>query len=360
MLPINFCITRKESRIAPGYVMPSTPFRAAFFALGLAFAMTVLLSVPNPHKIRMALRAQREKPLLPYERVLLASQAQNIEEDVDETPDPVTVLAESKPTATKPIEASSVAAITPATPKVAEVPAQEAPVVAQVMTPTVATPSNPPAEAPGSSETRKPLQVASADPTATLGLAPAEFPKGEAAVPELPTIPPMAISAAKPAAPPVPKELPLAAPPAENDSPLSIPVPDPIQRTSRSMPSETAGAVASLPTEKANPTPDTDRLREFYTSNGAFVHPGELPQTWSFQFEETPLPVVLKLLGKQSGSSIIVDPQVEGNFSGQFTNADPAQVLGMVVKAHRFTVHRRGAYLLIGVRDETSSRNSGR
>ncbi|SFI40457.1 hypothetical protein SAMN05421753_108232 [Planctomicrobium piriforme] len=278
--------------------------------MGLAFAMAVLLVVPNPTKIRMALRAQRKPPLLPYERTLLTR--------LDQTE------TESEP------EAAPVKPIEKAVSKPTVVVERPEPVVPEK---TVA--EKPPVE------TSSPVRVASADPTASLGLIPQSAPP----VPQVPAVAPA----------PMPTAIPLKPVAPENTS-LSIPVPDPIQRMSQST-SVKATVPPPFPQSSESVQGESESSsRELLTSHGAEVQPGSRADTWSFRFEETPLPVVLKLLASRSGSAVIVDPSVSANFTGQFADTDPAQALAVVVKTHRLSVSRRGNYLLIGHRPQNVTR----
>lgn len=342
--------------------MSSTPFRAAFCALGLAFAMTVLLIVPNPNKIRNALRAQREKPLLPHERMLLAANAekgktQEVESAEDEVrPTRRSIRSERLMASSEPIAKPAAAPVEEPSVALFAEPSESKPEPVVSESKMVAEQTAPVQPDVNIVENKKPVQVASADPSAPLGLMAPAFPAAEEPASAASTIPPSAITAAKPAPPPVPKELPLTAVAPSGDSSVNITVPDPIQQTSRSMASAPVTPQV-FPEEKPEVT-ENNALDQYLATNGASVRPGVFPRTWTFQFEETPLPVVLKLLGTQSGSAIIVTPDVEGTFSGQFTDADPSQVLAMIIKAHRFTVNRRGSYLLIGVRAESSVRPS--
>jgi len=297
-----------QGGIEPSRHMFPTPFRAAFWALGLAFTMTMVLLVPNPNKIRQALRAQRNPPLLPYERVLLArlDQEASSEEDVESEKAPA-VSAVAPPEIRKPA---------PETPK---------------------------------DEPRQPVRVASADPSATLGLDPAA------------EVSPAPVS--KPAPMPVASEPAVsvkAAPAASSDdSALSIPVPDPMHSHPATPVAGQSGTVPAPfpPATVRDEAPEVAAAaRELMTSYGAEVLPGSSPHRWTFRFEDTPLPVVLKTLAGRGGSSVVIDPGITGSFTGQFADSDPLQAFALVIKSHRFTVNRRGSYLLIGVRSEQQIR----
>lgn|GEM_PF-6462607 len=295
--------------------------------MGLAFAMSILLAIPNPSKIRMALRAHRQKPVPVSEQTLLASKTK----------------ADKRPSA-----------------KPSEPPAEQ--VTEPLPTLAKQESAEPHRSEPLQEPAKRPIQVASSNPSASLEMTAPELP---AAVPapvtkELGTIPPLEIAA-------VPQPVPAPVPPELNANPvvpsgppvLTIPVPDPIQQTSRSL--TTAPAFPLDVEEPAIIGPASVGLSNSNTAaavsqHGADVRPGNTPKTWTFHFNKTPLPIVLRLLGDQAGSSILVEPEIDGTFTGEFFDADPAQVLAMVVKAHRFSVSRRGGYLLIGIRDDAGAR----
>lgn len=323
--------------------------------------MTTLLVVPNPNEIRLALRAQRQ-PMLPHERMLAQlEQEQSSAEEAEEE------IAVSENTETTPVETPApVAQAVPAT-----VP-QAAPASVPEVREAVSVPRAVP-----------PVQVAMANPTASLGLAPTreEAPvsaaPAPAMVPETTAVSAPAMALAVPSAPTVPtavqapasapaavpplwiagetKSTPVPLPPqaaAANPTPvLAIPVPDPIQQTAQAQSPTTVKSSVFPEAEGLSTHNHGANSRKLMSSEGIDIRPGERPATWSYRFEDAPIASVLNVLAEHSGSTIILDPNVAGDFSGQFTDADPMQVLAMVIKSRQYTVSRRGTYLLIGTRE---------
>lgn len=375
--------------------MSTTPFRAAFWAMSLACLMTAVLVFPNPNKIRAALRAQRTAPpLLPFERNLLARAELELEEEEEEYEEEVAPqVAESEPT---PAPAPQSSASQPeqmiaAAPVMTQEPAPEpkptpAPVVAAPAAPTVSEPvaSVP---APAAQNAPVPVKVALANTTAPLGLtAPSQpqmaesQPAQPAVVPEAPTtvLPfpapqvdtpllagPIASTQSAPVALPEPWTLPVTE--KRVDAPIQIMVPDPMLQATPTLPVAepkwaSVQARSAIEPNPFEPTPFRRGQSQMTVEPSVAVTTkpqltsevvqSGLPGKFTFRFNNAPLHEVLRMIGEQSGSQIVVDSSITGHFSGELTDIEPALALGMVVKANRFTVNRRGNFLLIGVRSE--------
>ncbi|WP_437190672.1 hypothetical protein [Planctomicrobium sp. SH527] len=361
--------------------MTTTPFRAAFWAMSLACLMTAVLVFPNPNKIRAALRAQRTAPpLLPYERSLLARaelELEEVEEEIDEE-EVAPQIAEVQP---KPAPAPK--EVTPQPEKMVAATPVETPKPAPEPTPA---PAAEPAPAVAQS-VPVPVQVALANTTAPFGLmapvqpqAEAPQPAQPATVPEAPTtvLPfpaPQAdtpliagpISSSQSAAMTLPEPWTLPIAEKRVDAPINIMVPDPLHQATPSQPvAEPKWASVQAPsTLEPNPFEPTPFRRSpsqmtVEPSVAVTTKPhltseviqGGLPGKFTFRFNNAPLHEVLRMIGEQGGSQVVVDASIQGNFTGELSDIDPALALGMVVKANRFTVNRRGNFLLIGVRSE--------
>jgi hypothetical protein len=313
--------------------MSTTPFRTAFWALGLALAMTVILLVPSPQRIRSALRAHRQ---LPHQKTLFAAlpRPHRLTRHAVPAARKQASQHEAKPEHSAPLAAAAVE-------RVAEVPVKHPAIAEPVVAKKQSTPETP--AAPEPVPLPIPVRVASADLTAPLGLttAPREAPrtsKSDSARSEdstslsIPVPEPLAHSQREMEAP---KPLPVLAPPMPPVLAERIPVPEsgaPVVAEKKIVPAPFP-EVAGPPAEKlAAAAPVSGR--------------------YSFQFEATPIADVLREIGQQAGWSVIVDPAVQGRYTGEFLDADPAQVFALVVKSYNCSVHRRGAFLLIGSRPD--------
>jgi hypothetical protein len=324
--------------------MSTTPFRTAFWALGLALAMTIILLVPSPQRIRSALRAHRQ---LPHQRTLLAALPR---------PNSVTKSSAAKANQARHIERESELDLPPvAAPSdnvskdsvvetsVSEIPTMES--TARSEAPEMPEPVPLPAS----------VRVASADLTAPLGLTGSPTERATATTKaELPNPEEASISI------PVPE--PVSHSQADSDFPQPEPrLPPPMPRVlAEHMTGPAPAAMATMNTfpppfpEPSQPPPGEKKALFLQTRE----HPAEKPspaepppaRRYSFQFEATPIAEVLREIGSQAGWSVIVDPTVQGRYTGEFFDADPAQVFALIVKSYNCSVHRRGAFLLIGSR----------
>ncbi|WP_437225271.1 hypothetical protein SH661x_003987 [Planctomicrobium sp. SH661] len=283
--------------------MSSIPFRTAFWALGLAFTMTVMLLVPNPQKIRMALHARRNAVKFPYEQTLVTS----LDAPTEEAP------AEDAPAE-----------------EVSDARIDLSPVMESA-----------------------PVRVASADPSASIGL-------GESTT-----------AAAAPASPsPVATQEPEAA----EAAPLDIPVPDPVHRVAAAPMPAPETVEAPLPiTRTTEPTPapppfpgevaavitpvpvpaEPEIVSEDSTIS---ITSGTHPKRWNIRFERTDLESALKLLARYQGCTVILDPELHGEYTGQFLDADPAQAFAILVKTYDCKVSRRGNILMLARRTQDNFR----
>jgi hypothetical protein len=270
--------------------------------------MTVLLLLPNPDRIRLALRAHRVPGLLRYQQSVVTN-ADSSKPEPEAKSDAVPLAIIPEPSSRR-------------------------------------TPAETPASKPA------PVRVASADPSATLGLPPVASP--------LPAAP-----ALTPASAPVPE-----------NAALSIPVPDPVVRQPAPMPEllvpaaqpdPPVAAKSAAPVKPAEPveiqplapaaeTSEQQALKAYLHSQGIEIETGERPGRWNFRFEESPLPLALRALGSQAGWTVVVAPEVAGVYSGRFENSDPAQAFAVIVKMHNCSVSRRGNMLLVGLRTTAAQR----
>lgn len=77
------------------------------------------------------------------------------------------------------------------------------------------------------------------------------------------------------------------------------------------------------------------------------VSAGTKENTYSFQFENANIHDVLKSLAGRADWNIVIRPDVEGTFSGNFENAAPDQAFATIIKLHNFGVSFRGDHVLV-------------
>lgn len=80
---------------------------------------------------------------------------------------------------------------------------------------------------------------------------------------------------------------------------------------------------------------------------GVTIEPSDRTGRFTFRFQSASLPDVLHLLGRYAGWSVIVAPDLTGEFTGEFLDEDPGQAFVLVVKSRHCSVTRRGHALLI-------------
>ena len=79
---------------------------------------------------------------------------------------------------------------------------------------------------------------------------------------------------------------------------------------------------------------------------------GATPGRWTFRFSNSPLSEALRMLGRHGGWTVVVAPEVEGRITAEFVNADPDEVLGLMIKTYRCTIDRRSGCLIVHNRTE--------
>ena len=84
--------------------------------------------------------------------------------------------------------------------------------------------------------------------------------------------------------------------------------------------------------------------------DGISISAGQETDRWNLQFQQASVRDVLMTVGEMIGWQVVIDPNVDGEFTSTFTEADLEQSFAVVVKAHRLRVERRGDYILIGTR----------
>jgi len=326
-----------------------------------------MLLIPNPQRIRLALNGHREAKEFPFEETYIVDLDQPEAETEEQDTLAGTEIASSgfrevsnSPDNSNFTEDSSFSGATLPTP---------------------------PAVSVSSHAPTFPVQVASADPTASFGYR--SLPtkslseREKAAVTVTPT--PVLVDKT-PTAPldiPVPEpeqaELPVKvaglAPP-RHDSPAPTvlepltPV-APVQEASTApnpapFPEVDAPSAPSLevsappasasPPVAASATPVKKTPVELSTDLSMSIIASEDPQRWNFRFHDSPLPSVFKVLAEYQGYTVILDQELAGRYSGEFVNAEPAQVFAILVKTHNCRVSRRGNVLLLTVRAPEISR----
>ncbi len=86
------------------------------------------------------------------------------------------------------------------------------------------------------------------------------------------------------------------------------------------------------------------------TRDGISISAGHETDRWNLQFQRASIRDVLMSVGEMIGWQVVIEPEVDGEFTSTFTEADLEQSFAVVVKAHRLRVERRGDYILIGTR----------
>ncbi|WP_437206932.1 hypothetical protein [Planctomicrobium sp. SH664] len=271
--------------------------------------MTLLLGIPSPQRVRLAMQAKHKSPQLPFAHVL--------KESGQDAPS-----GQSSPLPEVQSEPAQVAAA----------PVQSAPVNA------------------------RPLQVASADPSMPLGVTSAP----PAAVP---AAPPMPIAEMAPRSIPVPDPVapgyhPAAVTQADlmdikqellrlqlsmlqrevKDSQQQIAPPPKLTRE------EPAHVARILPLEPETRVAQAAQIAP--RPRGVEVVRVEDPARRTFRFIDVPLETVFRTLGEEAGWQVMTTG-VSGNYTGEFVNADPAQAFALMLRANKLTISLRGSYRLV-------------
>jgi len=312
--------------------------------------MTVMLLVPNPKRIRLALNGHREASEFPFEETYIVDLDHPEEET---TAEETTAAVDQQPPARTEVASSSSPEPAPSTSLASAMPSS---------TPTL------------------PVQVASADPTASFGYRPLPTKslseREKAAVTVTPTPVPTNETPATPLDIPVPdpeqidlpmkvaslaprhdsaaptvlqpltpvQEVPTTANPAPFPAVSTQPVPSTVVSTSRTpTPPVEIEPVVTTPVDKTPVELSTDLSMSIIAS--------EDPQRWNFRFQDSQLQKVFKVLAEYQGCTVILDEELSGRqYSGEFMNAEPAQVFAILVKTYHCRVSRRGNVLLLSVR----------
>lgn len=77
------------------------------------------------------------------------------------------------------------------------------------------------------------------------------------------------------------------------------------------------------------------------------VTPGKTPSTYSFLFEHAAIQDVLKSVADRAGWKIVIEPEIDGLFSGRFEQVDPQQAFAAIIKSKGFGLSFRGDYVLV-------------
>lgn len=86
-------------------------------------------------------------------------------------------------------------------------------------------------------------------------------------------------------------------------------------------------------------------------SSGASLAMASDRATYDFHFERDSLGDVLAMLGHRLGIQVQVADGVEGTVSGRFTDADPREILDLLVESHDLVQFKDGVVLLISPPD---------
>lgn len=335
--------------------------------------LAVMLLIPNPQKIRMALHAQRNPLVLPHSATLVVNDSDSAD------PQPVARPEENTPAA----EASAAVAESRRERRIrTSVASSSSQQESKTRTESSSVPSNPVADVKPSSQAPefpkvepKPVQVASADPTASLGYMPAPT----TALP-LTTKDTAEIAGDLPVLPPTKTQEPNLIASSEKNS-LSIPVPEPAEdesaRKSASREETTPAEMAVTQTPALAPVKVTDvtpppfpatlspskttpeqapknepssvvnALAELSDDESISIVAASAPNRFHYRFDKSPLENVFKALAKQQGYTVILTNHVEGEYTGQMLDVDPAQAFAAIVKTHNYSVSRRGNLLLL-------------
>ncbi len=280
--------------------MPNIPFRVAFWALCVAFAMLVTLSVINPSNMRANAYAQRSKPVaIPDWK------------SVEQAPEP-TLFAEAEPTLA-PEYASS-------TMQVAKLEPDPEPTLAQPEVPIMVTSAH--------GDFRRDVG----------GLYPVEEDRKTVMVPEPHDL---EMNSFADIAPPVPNEV-VAAPTIPEyatDEPTGV-----LLQQMASIQSDLASLKAVALNTPGLSTLTVEDERNF------FISESDQKGRWTFEFQETELRDALRALGEQIGWTVVVASGVEGTVNSEFIDVDPEQAFAVLVKSNHCSVSRRGDYILIDQR----------
>lgn len=337
--------------------------------------MTVMLLVPNPQKIRMALHAQREAAEFPYEETLVT--------DLDApeaVPVETTEISES-------VMETSAEPETRSSPLLSMLNRRRRP--RSSSNSSSQTDSNSSSDA-GSNTDAAAVRVASADPTASIGYQPfpsrpfietnsSKQPENPASVsPEEPAAVQIDIPVPEPehdaprarVAAAVPTQQPEKSSVQDPLTPVKEPIPTPAAPAFPETPEKISSTRADNPPRAAAIAPagisamasrqseliSTPSQAELSTDESMSITVGTQPQRWNFRFQGSELSAVFKVLGQYQGYTVVIDEELNGNFSGQFLDADPAQAFAAIVKSRGCRVSRRGNIILLNQRSTSTYR----
>lgn len=323
--------------------MSSTPFRTAFWSLGLACALTLLLALPNPQNVRLALRDAARPPGASAQLAETQTPRPAPVSPVDDPPSSATGIriASANPAQPLGIDAPappslspSVAAITgPTQPAASLAPPMSLPSFAEspsVLAQTAPAPPSPgPWEATGSER-----NIPVPDPAGLQDRRPETSDKPQLDDPwgPLPAAP-----LARTARPLPPQNDPATASPPNALSIAEAP-PSAEDRSIRPAPDRPDFPPLNPPIHVAAPTP-AQELIEFT--------PAESDGRWNIRFRQVPLETLLTTLGQRAGWNVLIDGELADRCSGEFRDIDPGQAFAVMLKLHRCTVNRRGQSLLV-------------
>jgi len=326
--------------------------------------MTIMLMVPNPQKIRMALNAHRDEGEFPFQETLVVSldepqQAPELSEIKLEEEEPESRIASRR--LLRMAQRASSSKLESSNSKTSQ--------------PESSQPESSKPEFPGPEAS--PLRVASADPTASIGYQPpptarkrAPQPMPESA-PE-PAIEPKSVVMAQPVPPTEaeteikpfdilvpephdPKPVMTAALPETKLEPSESPSPAPsvLEPLARVKEPAIATVAPSIPSPAESFVTPSEPAPAVEMSNdpSMSITTGLSPKRWNFRFRDTQIESVFKTLGQYQGYTVVVEDGLSGTYTGQFLEADPAQAFAVLVKSRNCRVSRRGNIILLTRRD---------
>lgn len=138
----------------------------------------------------------------------------------------------------------------------------------------------------------------------------------------------------------------------EVENPPIAPIPDPrflaqqliaqaSQETLQRSKEESQPTKIALEPVIATNEPDTKTVRTIE------VTPGKTSSTYSFLFEDAAIQDVLKSVAERAGWKIVIEPEIDGEFSGRFEQVDPQQAFAAIIKSKGFGLSFRGDYVLV-------------
>lgn len=309
--------------------------------------MTVMLMVPNPQKIRLALNAHREQAEFPFQETLITSLDQpstTVElpsiklDQVDEAPTESRRESRrrSRSTSTQTTDTAPVR-VASADPT-ASIGYQPPPTTPRVSAPPVPDFSSKPAAEATPKVAAQPVPAAEEAPA----MKQLDIPVPEPHEPKAMRVAEAPVSKSAPERQPASEQK---HEPAES-KPVAMSVLEPLARVQQP---EQPSAVSVFPGSAVQHGESGHSMQMIELSNDATmsITAGAIPKRWNFRFQEAPLANVFKVLGQYQGYTVVVDDGVSGIYSGQFLEADPAQAFAVLVKSRNYRVSRRGNMILL-------------